>query len=177
MIMQATRAVTRSNAPLRVLPAVALGIAFSMGLVLSPASARSGVAPFAGMAGSWFGEGAIDLSNGSREPIRCRARYAVGAGGSEMQQDLVCASDSYRFNVDSNVVEDGGEISGTWNETTRNVGGELSGVARGGQIDAQVSGGAFVARLTVQTNGNSQFVTITPQGTDVRAVSVRLRKR
>src|SRR5262245_65763 len=122
MIMQATRAVTRSNARLRVLPAVALGMAFAAGLAFSPAFARS--AALDGMPGSWCGEAAIDLSNGSREPIRCRARYAVGAGGNEMQQDLVCASDSYRFNVDSNVVEDGGEISGTWNETTRNVGGE-----------------------------------------------------
>ena len=162
--------------PRRALPALACGLALATGLWLSPSSARS-LSAFAGMAGSWAGEGAIDMSNGSREPIRCRARYAVGAGGSEMQQDLVCASDSYRFSVDSNVVEDGGEISGTWSESTRNVGGEVSGVARAGQIQARVSGGNFVANLSVQTNGNSQLVTITPQGTDVRAVSVRLRKR
>jgi hypothetical protein len=157
------------------LPALAIGVALASGLWLSPSFARS--AAFAGMAGSWFGDGAIDLSNGTREPIRCRARYAVGADGSEMRQDLVCASDSYRFNVDSSLVEDAGEISGTWSESTRNVGGEVTGVARGGSIQAQVSGGSFVARLTVQTNGNSQLVTIQPQGTDVRAVSVRLRKR
>jgi hypothetical protein len=160
----------------RALPALACGLALATGLWLSPSLAR-GTSAFAGMAGTWVGEGAIDMSNGSREPIRCRASYAVGAGGSEMQQDLVCASDSYRFSVDSNVVEDGGEISGTWSESTRNVGGEVSGVARAGSIQAQVSGGNFVARLTVQTNGNSQLVTIQPQGTDVRSVSVRLRKR
>jgi hypothetical protein len=33
--------------------------------------------PFGQLAGRWSGSGTIDLSNGRREPIKCRASYDV----------------------------------------------------------------------------------------------------
>src|ERR1043165_1842546 len=91
-------------------------------LSFSPAShAQSG--PFAGMAGVWSGGGTVTLDDGSSERIRCRATYAVGAGGNGLNQSLTCASDSYRFNLSSNVIARGGSLSGTWSETSRNVNG------------------------------------------------------
>src|SRR4051812_27401464 len=42
--------------------------------------------PFAGMAGAWSGGGTITLDDGSNERIRCRATYAVGAGGNGLNQ-------------------------------------------------------------------------------------------
>src|SRR4051794_5731783 len=45
----------------------------------SASYAQSG--PFAGMAGNWAGGGSVTLDDGSSERIRCRASYAVGAGG------------------------------------------------------------------------------------------------
>ena len=42
--------------------------------------AQSG--PFAGMAGNWSGGGTVTLDDGSSERLRCRATYAVGAGGT-----------------------------------------------------------------------------------------------
>src|SRR5436853_2655022 len=87
--------------------------------------AQSG--PFAGMAGVWAGGGTITLDDGSSERIRCRATYAVGAGGNGLNQSLTCASDSYRFNLSSNVVARGDVLSGTWSETSRNVSGNVEG--------------------------------------------------
>src|SRR3954468_16084459 len=95
-------------------------------LSFSPAShAQSG--PFAGMAGVWSGGGTVTLDDGSTERIRCRATYAVGAGGNGLNQSLTCASDAYKFNLASNLVAEGAAISGTWSESTRNVGGSIAG--------------------------------------------------
>src|SRR5205085_9454220 len=135
----------------------------------SPGQAQS-PAPFAGMAGSWSGAGIITVSSGANERIRCRAKYAVAAGGKNLLQELRCASDSYKFEVSSNVVHDGAAISGVWSEITRNVSGNVSGQARGGQIQARVDGLGFSATLGVATSGNSQSVMIRPSNGEIIAV-------
>ena len=133
--------------------------------------------PFAGFAGNWTGSGSITVSNGTSERIRCRAKYAVSDGGTGLQQDLRCASDSYKFEVNSNVTSTGGGgIMGSWTELTRNVSGNVSGNAAGGRIDANVEGVGFSAGLSVSTTGNSQSVTIRPYGTDVTLVSITMRR-
>ena len=71
------------------------------------------------MAGNWSGGGTVTLDDGSTERIRCRATYAVGAGGNGLNQTLTCASDSYKFDLASNVIAEGGALSGTWSESSR----------------------------------------------------------
>ena len=68
----------------------------------------------AGIAGNWSGGGTITLDDGSRERIRCRASYQVS--GPNMTMTLTCASDAYKFNLGANVVDQGGQVSGTWTE-------------------------------------------------------------
>ncbi len=80
-----------------------------------PANAQSG--PFSALAGSWSGGGKINFSDGSSDRLRCRATYAVGGGGSSAQLTLRCASDSYNFNLSSNITSQGGAVSGTWSES------------------------------------------------------------
>lgn len=133
--------------------------------------------PFAGLAGNWSGSGTITVSNGTSERIRCRAKYAVSDGGTGLQQDLRCASDSYKFEVNSNVnTTGGGGIAGSWTELTRNASGNVLGNASSGRIDATVAGVGFSAGLSVTTSGNSQSVTIKPVGTDVTLVSITMRR-
>ena len=88
------------------------------------AHAQAGGA-FAGMAGNWHGGGTVTLDDGSRERLRCRATYAVSGPGMDMV--LICASDAYKFDLRASVVSEAGAVSGTWSETSRNVGGSLSG--------------------------------------------------
>jgi hypothetical protein len=152
------------------------GGAFAALLSLSAPSINAQSAPFSDLAGSWSGTGRIDLQDGTSERIRCRASYSVGDGGSSFQQQLRCASDSYKFDVNSNVLSRGGSLSGTWSEATRNLSGSVSGNATTGKIQARVSGGAFSAGLNVYTNGDKQGVTIVPQGTDVKGVTVTMVK-
>ena len=49
---------------------------------------------FARLAGEWNGSGTIELANGSREPLRCKAAYDVLGGQSNLQLNIRCASDS-----------------------------------------------------------------------------------
>jgi hypothetical protein len=116
--------------------------------------------PFAGMAGVWSGAGTVTLDDGSTERIRCRATYAVGAGGNGLQQTLTCASDSYKFNLASNVTAQGSAISGSWSETSRNINGNIEGRAGGGTIQVVASAPGFNANISLTTRGNKQSVVI-----------------
>jgi hypothetical protein len=116
------------------------------------------------MAGVWSGNGTISLEDGSKERIRCKATYAVSSEGNGLNQALLCASDSYKFELKSDVIAKGGTLSGTWAETTRNVSGNLEGRAGNGQFNVTVTAPAFTAKLTMTTNGNKQNVAITSEG-------------
>ncbi|MGA7385119.1 MAG: hypothetical protein WBW81_10665 [Methylocella sp.] len=117
------------------------------------------------------------MTNGATERIRCKAAYAVNATGKAFEQTLRCASASYRVEINSNVISEGGSLSGSWAETTRGVSGNISGRASGAEILANIAGAGFAARLDVRTHGDKQSVTIKPQGgTDVSAVSIAMRK-
>jgi hypothetical protein len=131
---------------------------FAVSISGSASYAQSG--PFAGLAGNWSGGGTVALDDGSTERIRCRATYAVGENGNGLNQNLLCASDSYKFELRSNVVAEGGSLSGTWSETTRNVSGNLQGRAAPGNFQVIASAPGFTANITLTTRGNRQSVVI-----------------
>lgn len=125
--------------------------------VVAPARAQSGV--FAGMAGRWAGGGTVTLEDGATERIRCRATYAVG--GPEMSLTLLCASDSYRFDLNGRVVaQSGGVITGNWSESSRGVNGSLEGRGGGGSFRLVASAPGFNANISLVTHGNRQSVVI-----------------
>jgi hypothetical protein len=147
--------------------------AFLVGAV--PAAQAEGA--FAGYEGKWSGTGNITLSSGAKERIRCRAIYAVTDNGRILTLDLRCASDSYQVNLNTNLVNRGGTISGTFNETTRGVSGSVSGRTNGStQIEAVATSPNFNATFSVQTKGNSQAVTIRSPGSELSEVSITLKK-
>jgi hypothetical protein len=131
--------------------------------------------PFEGLSGQWSGSGTLTMAGGSSERIRCRVTYQV-SNGTKLQQDLRCASDSYRFDVKSNVKYEAGAISGTWTEATRNVTGTVSGSANSDQVQARVEGGGFGASMTVKTRGKQQSVMIRPHGMGVTEVAIQLSR-
>jgi hypothetical protein len=123
----------------------------------SGSHAQSG--PFAGMAGNWAGGGTVSLDDGSTERIRCRASYAVA--GPRMSLRLVCASDAYKFDLQGNVVAEGGSaISGSWSESSRNVGGSLQGRGGNGSFQVIASTAGFNASISLTTRGNRQSITM-----------------
>lgn len=152
--------------------AVAMPVMLAAGFS-GPAGAAEG--PFGGLAGNWSGTGTVSVSNGTNERIRCRAKYSVTPSGLNLHQELRCASDSYKFEVNSNVISGPeGSLSGTWTELTRQVTGAISGQVLPGSIDVAVKGPVFSATLAVQTKGDKQSVSIRPTGTDIQAISIEM---
>jgi hypothetical protein len=155
-------------------------VAFAVGLSIlaigtRPAAAAAG--PFAALAGSWSGEGTVMVSNGANERIRCRATYHVDDQGRGVDLNLRCASDSYNFNLLSTVRYEGGALSGSWSETTRNASGSLSGRASGREILVSARGQSFAANLLLVTRDNRQSVSIRAIGTDVTGADITLSRR
>lgn len=130
---------------------------------------------FTGMAGNWSGGGTITLDDGSTERVRCRATYAVRADGDGLNQTLTCASDSFKFNLASNVIAQRGALSGTWSESIRNASGNLEGRGGGGHFNVVANGPGFSAHISLTTRGNKQSVVIKSDGA-FRVTSISLTR-
>ena len=151
----------------------AAGVGAALLLSMSAGYAQSG--PFAGFNGTWSGNGTVVLSDGSTERLRCKADYKVNGNGLGLKQNLHCASDSYKFDLSSEVTSQGDRISGNWSEKSRNVFGNLQGTAGGGQIEVFVEANGFAANLTLKTTGNRQTVQISSKG-EIRGVNITMVK-
>ncbi len=150
----------------------AAGIGAALMVSVSAAYAQSST-PFAGFDGAWSGTGTVALSDGTTERIRCKADYKVNGNGLGLKQNLRCASDSYKFDLSSDVISNGDRISGNWSEASRNVNGSLQGTAGGGQIQVFVEANGFAANLTLRTSGNKQTVQINSKG-EIRGVNITM---
>jgi hypothetical protein len=139
------------------------------------AQAQSGN-PLTRLEGSWSGNGTITLKDGGQERIRCRASYK-GSGGGQTQIDLRCASDSYKFELSSQVAYSNGQISGNWNETTRNAAGQISGTATASKIDVRAMGQTFAALITINVRSDSQSVSIRSPGSQMQEVAINLSRQ
>jgi hypothetical protein len=170
--MDAGRKIALSTCARRLVMAAAVLLAASVWATASHAQATG---PFAGMAGNWSGAGTVTLDDGSTERIRCRATYAVGAGGNGLQQTLTCASDSYKFNLTSNLMAQGAAVSGTWSETSRNINGNIEGRSGGGVFQVIATAPGFTANLTLTTKGNKQSVVIRSES-QFRGASISLSR-
>src|SRR5260370_15769978 len=161
-----------SSLLVQALTAAGVGAALMLSVSASHAQASG---PFAGFDGSWTGAGNVTLSNGTTERIRCKADYKVNANGLGLKQNLHCASDSYKFDLSSDVTSQGDRISGNWSEKSRNIFGNLQGTAGGGQIDLFVEASGFAANLNLRTNGSKQIVQIDSK-CEIRGVSITMTK-
>ena len=152
--------------------AAGVGAVLMMSVTASHAQAGG---PFAGFDGNWTGAGNVTLSNGTTEHIRCKADYKVNANGLGLVQNLHCASDSYKFDLSSNVTSQGDRISGNWSEKSRNIFGNLQGTAGGGAISVFVEASGFAATLKLRTNGSKQVLEIESKG-EIRGVNITMTK-
>jgi hypothetical protein len=144
-------------------------------LMLSVAAGHAQSGPFAGFNGAWSGNGTVSLSDGTTERIRCKADYKVDGTGLGLKQTLRCASDSYKFDLSSDVTSQGDRVSGNWSEASRNIFGNLQGTAGRGLINVSVEAVGFAANLTLRTNGNRQTVQINSNG-EIKGVTITMVK-
>ena len=144
---------------------------FMTGFAASTAYAQASA--FAGMAGTWSGGGTVTLEDGSSERIRCRASYRVG--GPNMEMVLTCASDAYRFNLQAAVVAAGGEVSGSWSETSQNVGSNIQGRGANGSFQLVAQSAGFSASIALKTTGTKQQIAMKADS-QFRAANISLSK-
>ena len=156
---------------------------FAALLVISALSAwptvsfAASAGPFRPFLGNWQGSGSITSSDDRREPITCRATYQNGDDDSSLTQSLVCASDSFRLNIETNATAADGQLQGQWQETTRGVQGQLSGQIGRGDFEGTVTGAGFTAQISIRAAGKRQEVHIQPSAGDIRSVDISLSKR
>jgi hypothetical protein len=161
--------------PNTVKSALAMAAAASLIALAVPSAVEASSSPFTAMSGSWSGSGVITMAGGTKESIRCRAKYDVDGDGSSLDLTLRCASASYNFELQSNATHSNGAVSGNWSENTRHVGGSLEGNASGNAIHVRVSG-VISATLGLSTNGNQQSISIQAPGTEMASVAISLNR-
>jgi hypothetical protein len=152
----------------------AAAIAVVLGLV-SFAAAADG--PFVALMGTWSGTGTISFLSGAKERIRCNATHGAGVNSDELKLELTCASDSYKFNLRSQITHRDGAISGNWFETTRATGGAITGRIAGSLINVRAEGPTFNALLAVTTKGEKQAISIQSPGSEVSDVTITLTRK
>ncbi len=173
-----TRSLTApaSRAWIQCLSAAAAG-SLAIGTLLGAMTvAAAAPVPLSHLTGRWSGWGAITLSSGKSEQVKCIATYFVKNGGSKLEQNLRCASTSYRIDAkaDLQVVSD--QVRGSWEERTNAASGSVTGRMTGSGFNLSIRGDSFTAAMAVSTSPCKQSINIAPEGTDVRRIAIGLGK-
>jgi hypothetical protein len=142
--------------------------------ILAPVPGHAQSGPFASLIGSWSGAGTIKLAEGGTERLKCKASYD-SVSAATVQLRLLCASDSYKFDLLGSMTANGSTITGSWTESTRNVAGTITGRISGGTISVNTSG-ALTAGLSLSVSGGRQSVSLTSHGTSITAVSITMTR-
>ena len=154
-----------------------VAISVLLALVSLPVLASPTNGPFAALQGSWSGTGTIVLSSGAKERIRCRSNDRLGSSSSELRLELSCDSDSYKFELQSQITYSGVTVSGNWFETTRATGGIINGRIAGNQIQVRAEGQTFSAILSITTRGDRQSISIQSPGSEMSDVTITLTRK
>lgn len=159
-----------SYQPMRIWTGIAL-----VALLVMATVAHGSNSPFSGLSGAWAGPGTITLDGGATERIRCKANYSVDGSGVNLKLDLRCSSDSFKFELQSSVSHNNGEVAGFWNELTNRVGGTVAGKAAGERIEVLVDG-PISAMLALSTRADQQTVSIQSPGSKMSDVAISLSR-
>ena len=153
-----------------------LALALAVTLAASESAAVTS-SPFRDFIGQWSGRGQVVGSDGHRESMRCRAEYSGAKDSAAVNQAIVCASESFKFDIRSHVEASGESAKGYWSEVSRNVSGSLTGRIAENQFEGQISSLTFTAAISLTSNGRTQAISIRPSGGDVADVRIELQRR
>jgi hypothetical protein len=152
-----------------------LGVA--AGLFLLAASAVTAIAnPFSTLDGTWSGNGQIRLDGGSSERLKCTAYYRMKDSGSGLSIAIRCSSQNNKIELRANLTNQGGKLTGTWEERTFNAAGDVTGQASDNRISLSIVGGGLSGTMVVTYTTSSQRVSITTQGTALKGVTMSLSR-
>jgi len=73
------------------------------------------------------------------------------------------------------VVAAGGEVTGNWSETSRNVGGSIQGRGANGSFQVIAQAAGFSSNISLKTSGSKQQITMKADS-QFRAANISLSK-
>ncbi len=144
--------------------------------MLLVAAAPAEATPVSDLAGRWSGWGSVTLGNGSSEQLKCVATYFLQGGGDGLQQNLRCASASYKIDATVNLAVRGGAVTGSWEEKTWSSTGLVNGRMSANGFDLAIKGPNFSAAMAMTVSACKQTINIAPQGFDISRISIGLGK-
>ncbi|MCB1505939.1 MAG: hypothetical protein KDJ47_13260 [Hyphomicrobiaceae bacterium] len=132
--------------------------------------------PLMHLEGRWSGWGAITLSSGKSEQVKCIATYFVRNEGGQLEQNLRCASVSYRIDSKAELEVASDKVHGRWQERANSAEGSVYGRMTGSGFNLAIHGDNFTAVMAVSTSSCKQSINIAPEGTEIRRIAIGLDK-
>jgi hypothetical protein len=126
--------------------------------------------------GRWSGWGAVTHASGQSEQVKCVATYALADRGALLEQNLRCASASYKIDAVASLSIDGETVRGQWQERTNAASGSVSGRVTGSGFSLSIQGEHFTAVMAVSTSSCKQSINIAPQGVEIQRIAIGLEK-
>jgi hypothetical protein len=142
----------------KALPLAALILAAAFAAPAEAAAPKAAGNPFDQLKGYWRGGGTVTPNNGNAEKVSCRVTYNVA--GTNVSQTMNCAGTDYKINTRTKLTYKGGKISGSWNESTYDANGGVSGTANGNTIHARITGDKFSGRMSINISGKGHSINI-----------------
>jgi hypothetical protein len=149
-----------------------MSLVFAAVFVMSSSAHGQPISELAGT--SWSGTGQMRFAEGQTENVRCRAYYTKRE--RILGLALRCAASGQAVDLRAALVVEGGKVSGTWTERSFNAEGVAIGTSDGPKLSLSINGGGLKALMAVVTDGTQQTVSITSEGTRLRAVTIGLAK-
>jgi hypothetical protein len=98
------------------------------------------------------------------------------ADSGQIRQTMRCASPDYSINSLAELRLKGGQVSGTWEERTYSVKGDVAGRFGGDSFVLSIQGPNFSAAMNATLSRCKQSLSIAPQGFEVTRISISLTK-
>jgi hypothetical protein len=106
--------------------------------------------PFDQLSGDWKGGGTVRPADGQPKKVSCKVTYKVPGGN--MSQNLSCAGPDYNINARLKLTYKDGRIKGSWNESTYDANGGVTGTAKDNTIHARITGDKFSGRMSIKVS-------------------------
>jgi hypothetical protein len=139
--------------------------ALVLALGLSTGLAADAPGPFEKFAGRWVGEGrlgirATDNSQINTELVKCRVTYQPSDNGNAVHQAIRCAAQGGSIDVQTDVRNADGTLSGTWKELTRDWAGDVTGTVTDKGLRVRIGSENLSANMNIQLRDQKQVIEI-----------------
>jgi hypothetical protein len=150
-------------------------IAASFGLCVLSAAAGAGATSFKDLAGTWRGDGRVQLLTGQSEALSCKAYFTAKDAGAGLGIALACASASNKIDLRAALSQAGEAITGSWEERSFNSTGSVNGSFAHDRIELTIDG-TIKATMSITLEGKSQLISIATDGQGFKSVDLELER-